>query len=193
MTGNSGCVGCNADATSSQASTAATACECNAGFTGPNGGTRSECVAGTYKDAVGPDPCTDCAQYETSPQGSVSAEACVCVPGYAHAGGGTCVACEAGKYKSANTDTVCDGFCPADSTSLAGSDALAVFSHGIYTSGQIGTIDYMVPAGYQYALAYFANCYSSSDVELWHNDNQLHVIAGTTNLNLNHHTLCFVV
>jgi hypothetical protein len=37
-----------------------THCVCNSGFTGPNGGTCTACVAGKYKPFTGTAACTDC-------------------------------------------------------------------------------------------------------------------------------------
>ena len=82
------CTTCPANSyASTTANEDATACQCNAGYTGPDGGPCVACAEGTYKDAVGSAECTACAQHETSPQGSESADACVCQAGYQ--GGGT--------------------------------------------------------------------------------------------------------
>ena len=77
----------------------ASACTCNAGYTGANGGTCNICAAGTYKIATGDAACTVCPadtyndgsyniQCNTCPpntvssEGSISEESCLCNPGY---------------------------------------------------------------------------------------------------------------
>ena len=51
------------------ASDASGDCACNAGYTGPNGGTCTACGAGKYKDATGPAACTACPASSVSPAG----------------------------------------------------------------------------------------------------------------------------
>jgi len=95
------------------------ACQCNPGFTGPDGGECAQCVAGKYKTAAGSAACTEClaGQYSTavgaasnvcqecganaqSPAGSDESTQCTCESGYTGIPGGPCVACDAGKYKN---------------------------------------------------------------------------------------------
>ena len=47
------CTSCPDNANSPQGSTASTACSCNEGYTGANGGACSACPAGAYKDISG--------------------------------------------------------------------------------------------------------------------------------------------
>jgi hypothetical protein len=54
------CVNCPANSISPANSTSLQACVCNAGFTGPNGGPCTACVAGTYKTTTGSVACTNC-------------------------------------------------------------------------------------------------------------------------------------
>ena len=51
------------------ASDASGDCACNAGYTGPNGGTCMACEAGKYKDATGPTACAACPASSVSPAG----------------------------------------------------------------------------------------------------------------------------
>ena len=74
-----------------------TACVCNAGYTGPDGGGDcTACAEGKYKDALGSAEC------KTG-----------CSAGYMGAdGGGDCTACPYGKYKDALGSAECTN-CPA--------------------------------------------------------------------------------
>jgi hypothetical protein len=51
------------------ASDASGDCACNAGYTGPSGGTCTACEAGKYKNATGPAACTACPASSVSPAG----------------------------------------------------------------------------------------------------------------------------
>ena len=105
-TGSVACTTCPASTTSPIASTSSTACislACNAGYTGPDGGVCSPCVAGKYKIATGSAACTNCGTgtYSTtagataaatclacpansnSPAGSTAAASCACNAGFA--------------------------------------------------------------------------------------------------------------
>jgi len=44
-------------------------CACNAGYTGPNGGTCTACETGKYKDSPGGGACTACPDNSVSPAG----------------------------------------------------------------------------------------------------------------------------
>ena len=44
-------------------------CACNAGYTGPNGGTCTACETGKYKDSPGAGACTACPDNSVSPAG----------------------------------------------------------------------------------------------------------------------------
>ena len=54
------CLSCPANSQSVAGSTAIAGCTCNAGFSGPDGGTCSACAAGKYKANPGSAGCTDC-------------------------------------------------------------------------------------------------------------------------------------
>ena len=51
------------------ASDAREECECNTGYTGPNGGTCAACEGGKYKDSPGAGACTACPDNSVSPAG----------------------------------------------------------------------------------------------------------------------------
>ena len=99
----SDCLSCPTDSSSSAGSDALADCLCNAGYTGPNGGTCTQCAAGKFKTTTGSAACTDCQPgYESSP------------PHYTD-----CLICPAGEYEDASEFCVA---CPANSyTSAAGS------------------------------------------------------------------------
>jgi hypothetical protein len=86
--------------------TAVTACVCNTGFTGPNGGTCTQCVAGKYKAVVGTFACTDCGagKYMITK------------------GASSCTDCDANTYSTttgSNQEYTCWP-CPANSQSQSG-------------------------------------------------------------------------
>ena len=56
-------------------------CECNTGYTGPNGGTCAACEAGKYKDSPGADACTACPDNSVSPAGVYT---CTCTYVYTY-------------------------------------------------------------------------------------------------------------
>lgn len=66
---NMGCTPCPSNSASQTASTTLRACQCTAGFTGPNGGPCVACVAGKHKSAEGPNDCALCpnGKYKTAP------------------------------------------------------------------------------------------------------------------------------
>jgi len=121
------CVLCPANSESPPGSVAATSCLCNAGSSGPDGGTCAVCAAGKYKSAAGSAACIDCGAgtYSTTsgavsegtcqacPANSVSTAGsglladCVCVAGTSGPDGGACTACEAGKFKEAAGSSEC--------------------------------------------------------------------------------------
>lgn len=72
------CVNCPSDSSSPQESTDISACTCNAGFTGPDGGTCSACSEDTYKDVTGNSACTPCPSGQTTSgnTGSTAASEC---------------------------------------------------------------------------------------------------------------------
>jgi len=123
------CLTCPANSNSPGLSTVVTACVCNAGYTGPNGGTCAACVAGTYKIASGSVACTSCgtgtysstagataattclacANNSNAPSMSSVATACTCNVGYSGPNGGPCEPCGAGTYKDLSGSASCTG------------------------------------------------------------------------------------
>ena len=89
------CIFCPDNSFSQWASDAATDCTCNAGYTGPNGGTCTACAFGTYKDVIGPVDCTSCAANSYSQTASDAETDCTCNRGFSGPNGGPCVQCEA--------------------------------------------------------------------------------------------------
>jgi hypothetical protein len=122
------CLACPANSNSASSSSAITACTCNAGSTGPNGGPCAACVAGKFKTLTGIATCTDCGagtystavgasgsstciacpSNSTSPAGSAALTNCTCNIGSTGPnGGGPCAACMAGKYKTSKGSVAC--------------------------------------------------------------------------------------
>ena len=124
---SSTCLACPSNANAPVSSSASAACTCNAGFTGPNGGVCSGCVAGKYKDVTGSGVCSSCpgGTYSTTvgatvssvcivcPVNSTSAASssaiagCSCNAGSSGPNGGVCTACVAGKYKTSSGSVAC--------------------------------------------------------------------------------------
>ena len=132
------CNACPRDSNAPLGSTTSTACTCNAGCTGPAGGTCVQCIAGKYKIAPGEATCDNCTagQYSTAvgaasdvcqrcPTNSDASEAsdqevdCTCNAGYTSESG-VCAACETGTYKSESGSLSCNP-CPTDSISTVAS------------------------------------------------------------------------
>jgi len=95
-----GCQYCPSDSSSPLASTLRTACQCNAGYTGEDGGTCSACLPGTFKTSTGSASCTSFATGKSSlATGSVE-NVCTCEAGSTGPdGAGACTLCGAGTYK----------------------------------------------------------------------------------------------
>ena len=77
-----GSIACPSFSTSPALSDELVDCQCNAGYSGPDGGPCDACAVDHFKDAVGSAACTDCAEHTTSPEASASANACLCNAGY---------------------------------------------------------------------------------------------------------------
>ena len=104
------CTTCPANSNSPVQSTAATACQCNAGFSGPDGGACVVCPAGSYCGVGVADGV--CMANSTSPAGSDEAQDCVCLPGFWQ--DTVCNECTPGSYCPGDKLQVP---CPLDSTS----------------------------------------------------------------------------
>jgi hypothetical protein len=59
-TAETACLACAVNSNSLIQSSTAGACTCNAGYSGPNGGTCAPCAAGQYKSSTGSAACTSC-------------------------------------------------------------------------------------------------------------------------------------
>ena len=103
------CEECPTNSISVPGSSARTDCQCERGFTGPNGGFCSPCDAATYKDVVGDSNCTKCAtgKYSTT-TASVS---------------DTCMGCAAGLYLMSTGKKYSCERCPDNSISPGNSSA----------------------------------------------------------------------
>ncbi len=141
LTGSLECTSCPRNSSSPSGSSALTACQCNAGFSGANGGTCSACGAGSYKATVGSVACTLCGAntYSTS-NASISATSCLACPGnstsvagssvcqcksgYSGPDGGPCEACSVGFYKTTAGAANCTR-CPENTVSTLASTTLA--------------------------------------------------------------------
>ena len=121
------CVVCAGAAFSPAGSASSTSCQCNADYTGPNGGACTQCASavGSYKGAAGPASCDSCPSGLTSPPGSTSSLSCspYCAAGSTGPEGGPCEWCEEGRYKSSQGSEACSS-CPANTLSQTGSDEL---------------------------------------------------------------------
>jgi hypothetical protein len=114
-------------------------CTCNAGWSGPDGGPCTACVAGKYKSASGSSGCEDCPADSSSPaQSSTALAECTCNAGGSGPDGGPCTACVAGKYKSAGGTADCTD-CTPNSNSPSQSSARALCSCNAGYSGDAGT------------------------------------------------------
>jgi hypothetical protein len=97
------CLACPTSSNSPISSSALAACTCNVGFTGPNGGTCTACIAGKYKIATGSVVCTDCAAgtYSTTAAATL-ATTCLACPAYSNSPSSssslTACTCNAGTY-----------------------------------------------------------------------------------------------
>ena len=76
--------------TSSVPAGSVTACTCNAGFSGPDGGPCTPCEAGKYKALAGSSTCSACPSNSNSPAGSAVLTSCTCNAGSTGPNGGPC-------------------------------------------------------------------------------------------------------
>ena len=129
-TGSVTCTACPANSnTLSPATQLSSSCFCNMGYSGPNGGTCTECVAGTFKNMFGNNfgscfvcpagkysmvvgltvPCDLCpVNSGDSCIGCTTVSSCVCNLGFTGPNGGPCSACPAGTYEtSSSTCSTC--------------------------------------------------------------------------------------
>ena len=119
------CDTCPMHSDSPAASPGIAACACNAGSTGPDGGTCTLCAINTYKAHRGNATCDVCPYNSISLAGSTFAAACRCNAGTT--GDGTCSLCVAGSYKALSGTASCD-MCTANSNSPVASTTAAACS-----------------------------------------------------------------
>ena len=114
------CSSCPAYSSSPSTSILVTNCTCNAGYTGPDGGTCAACTTGQFKSASGPANCTDCAAGKYSASVAAVSES-------------TCSGCGAATYSAAGA-AACET-CPAYSiSSLESGSASDCTSVIVFTS-----------------------------------------------------------
>lgn len=96
------CNVCPSNSNSAVQSTAVTACQCNAGFTGPDGGPCTACAAGKFKPLPGPAECETCPTNSDSFEGASMQTDCKCSPGFSGTDGDVCTVCATGTYRAGN-------------------------------------------------------------------------------------------
>ena len=110
------CTACPAAAsTDAEAQTEQTACRCNAGYTGPEGGACTACPQGSYAADTGLQICTDCTANTTTANAATAvADACACQPdyGFTDTSPETCVLCPVGTKQTEIANAVCTS-CPS--------------------------------------------------------------------------------
>jgi len=100
-----------------------TACKCNAGSTGPDGGDCVACKSGRYKVAVGDAACRPCPSNSSSKAGSDRLVDCSCLRGFTGPNGASCLPCAAGSYKNTTGNATCSDCAAGTYTSVAASFA----------------------------------------------------------------------
>ena len=124
--------------------TSAASCQCNPGYTGPNGGPCTACNPGSYKLASGTSACIFCGNGKFSTTGAATAETtcqacpvnsgfqcigcsalnfCTCNRGYTGPDGGPCTACVPGKYKDITGSQLCFDCFPGTYTTSIGASS----------------------------------------------------------------------
>jgi hypothetical protein len=135
--GDEACTACPSDSTSPPGSQVISACQCNPGFTGPDGGSCAACAIGSAKDFIGAVACTVCTAFneytsatgtpdcQTCPSFAVANEDhsdCICVAGYTGGASG-CTPCSTGAYKDSDGNHSCTQ-CPWYSTSIQAASSI---------------------------------------------------------------------
>ena len=149
------CLACADDSNAPSMSSAAAACTCNAGYTGPNGGPCSPCALGTYKIASGSAACTSCVAgtysvaegataeetcalcplNSVSPSMSSAVDACTCNAGYTGPDGGPCSPCDAGTFKNTSGSAACRSCGIGRYSDVSGASACALCPAGSSSAG----------------------------------------------------------
>ena len=124
---SSKCEQCPSHSSSVAMSSVQTACICDPGYTGPNGGSCVACAGGKYKIVAGTVACTlcvggkysttagatsastclNCPLHTNAQSGSDQVEDCTCNTGHYGLNGRDCINCEAGKYKDVTGPDQC--------------------------------------------------------------------------------------
>ena len=136
----SDCIACpSANSYSPSASNMPTDCQCNAGSTGPDGGTCTQCIAGKYNVATGDalytncntghysttvgatsDVCQTCPANANAPEASDEQTDCTCNSGSTGFNGVACTECIAGKYKVPTGEVACTNCMPGQYSTAVG-------------------------------------------------------------------------
>ena len=134
------CLACPSNSNSPSPSSALAACTCNAGFTGPDGGSCTNCVAGKYKINTGSAACTDCGAgtYSTS-TGATLAATCVTCPinTFSGASASSCQPCQANALSVAGSVSQEFCYCKSGYAHAAGSYTCRICDPGTWNS-QLG-------------------------------------------------------
>ena len=158
LAGNTSCLNCPSfNSNSPTGSVAITACVCNAGWSGPNGGTCTQCLGNTYKSLAGNTSCLHCPAHSSSPPGSIDITACVCNAGSNGPNGATCVQCLNGTYKPFAGNTGCVG-CELHSSSPLGSISISACVCNAGSTGPDGGTCTQCSANTYKSLAGNTNC-----------------------------------
>jgi hypothetical protein len=138
------CLSCPTNSNSPAGSNNISKCICDAGSTGPDGGTCTPCAAGTYKNATGSEDCTACPAASTSPAGSLSVVDCLCtagqtLDGYTLDGAPICSPCPLSTYKVENKNQACVPCSPNSASSRGSTSAEACLCEQGYTGPDGGS------------------------------------------------------
>ena len=121
------CTRCPSHAISSSGSIVLTACMCNIGYSGPDGGLCRACTRGTFKHHLGNSVCVDCPFGSTSDEGSDNITDCECSAGYTgrngvswSVNGVSCDICRAGTFKLTTGNAVCKDCQPGTFKNVSG-------------------------------------------------------------------------
>ena len=143
-TGPGPCAACGSNSDSPVGSYRAAYCRCKQGFTGDNGGTCSQCNAGTYKIAAGDDACTWCVagKYSSNFRAITEAACLNCAVGTSSSlvgavSSASCQQCESGKYSAVPASEICANCVAGKHSSEVGASSEATCSscvRGKYSS-----------------------------------------------------------
>ena len=137
------CIKCPLNSISLSSSRNVQDCKCNAGSTGPDGGSCIKCESAKYKDNLGNNSCKLCILQSTSAFGSSSISQCKCNSGSNGTARFLCEFCRAGTYKESDLDAPCD-MCPTGKySSVIGATTQSICqSCPLYSTSIPGTMDF---------------------------------------------------